>query len=133
MWGKHMLSTDNLAAITELRERLRTSIVEGDASGYVACFAEDGVIMHTDTPQVRGRDAIADYAAEMFGMVRVPLLELTPVSVLGSGDFAFEVGGQECEVEPALPGFKRERQHLHVYQRGYDGAWRVAAAMSGNQ
>jgi ketosteroid isomerase-like protein len=109
------------------------SIVEGDVETYTACFAEDGVIMHPDSPQVRGQRAITDYASGMFGTVSVPLLDLTPVSVMGEGKYAFEVGIQQCEVEPALPGFKRERQHLHVYERGDDGAWYIAAAMSGNQ
>ena len=53
--------------------------------------------------------------------------------LVGDGELAFEVGIQNCVVEPALPGFKRERQHLHVYQRGKDDAWYIAAAMSGNQ
>ena len=128
-----MLSSDDQAAIDALRERLRSSIVDGDAKAYTECFAEDGVIMHPDSPQVRGRAAIAEYAAGMFEIVKLPLLNLTPVSVVGEGDLAFEVGTQECVMEPALPGFKRERQHLHVYQRAEDGAWYIAAAMSGNQ
>ena len=128
-----MLTDDDLAAITALRERLRLSILEGDAKTYTGCFAEDGVIMHPDSPQVRGRAAIAEYVAGMFGAVRIPVLELTPVSVVGDGSLAFEVGVQECEIEPIIPGFARERQHLHVYQRGADGVWLVAAAMSGNQ
>ena len=128
-----MLSPEDQAAIAALRERLRSSIVNGDADVYTACFAEDGVIMHPDTRQVRGRSAIAEYVTAMFETVKVPVLELTPVTLVGDGGLAFEVGIQDCVVEPALPGFKRERQHLHVYQRGEDGAWYVAAAMSGNQ
>jgi uncharacterized protein (TIGR02246 family) len=128
-----MLSAADQGEIAALRERLRSSIVDGDAEVYTSCFADDGVIMHPDSPQVRGRAAIAAYAAGMFEMVELPLLELTPVSVVGDGDLAFEVGTQECVMEPALPGFKRERQHLHVYQRAEDGEWYIAAAMSGNQ
>lgn len=128
-----MLSPEDQAAIAALRERLRSSIVNGNAEVYTACFAEDGVIMHPDSPQVRGRSPIAQYVTAMFETVNVPVLELTPVTLVGDGRFAFEVGIQDCVVEPALPGFKRERQHLHVYQRGEDGKWYIAAAMSGNQ
>ena len=128
-----MLSPEDHAAIAALRERLRSSIVKGDAEVYTACFAEDGVIMHPDSPQVRGRSAIAEYVTAMFETVKVPVLDLTPVTLVGDGGLAFEVGIQDCVVEPALPGFKRERQHLHVYRRGKDGAWYIAAAMSGNQ
>jgi uncharacterized protein (TIGR02246 family) len=128
-----MLRDLDRAAIDDLRERLRRSIVEGDAEAYTSCFAEDGVIMHPDSPQVRGREAIAAYAAGMFEVVSVPLLELSPIVVDGGGDLAFEVATQVCELEPEMPGFKRDRQHLHVYTRGSDGNWYVAAAMSGNQ
>lgn len=128
-----MLSPEDHAAIFALRERLRSAVVAGDPAIYTSCFAEDGVIMHPDSPQVRGRPAIAEYATRMFESVKVSLLELTPVSVVGEGGLAFEVGTQQCSIEPSLPGFKRERQHLHVYRRAEDGAWYVAAAMSGNQ
>lgn len=128
-----MLSDADRAAIDALRERLRKSIIEGDAQAYTSCFSEHAVLMHPDSPQVVGREAIGDYAAQMFDMVRVPLLNLVPVSLVGDGDLAYEVGVQECEVDPPLPGFKKERQHLHVYERGADGSWSVAAAMSGNQ
>ena len=121
------------AAIEDLRERLRRSIVKGDAAAYTSCFSEDAVIMHPDSPQVRGRKAIAAYATGMFELVSVPLLELSPVVVEGGDDLAFEVATQVCELEPEMPGFKRDRQHLHVYARGSDGNWYVAAAMSGNQ
>ena len=84
-------------------------------------------------PQVRGRSAIAEYAAAMFEAVRVPELDLTEVTLAGSEDFAFEVGTQHCVVAPAMPGFKRERQHLHAYRRSADGEWYIAAAMSGKQ
>ena len=110
-----MLSPEDQAAIAALRERLRSSIVKGNAEVYTACFTEDGFIMHPDSPQVRGRSAIAQYVTAMFETVNVPVLELTPVTLVGDGRFAFEVGIQDCVVEPALPGFKRERQHLHVY------------------
>ena len=128
-----MLIDEDRAAIDVLREQLRKSILEGDVAGYTACFAEDGVLMHPESPQVRGRGAIEQYATSMFDNVEVSRLNLTPVSVMGDGKYAYEIGTQECQVEPALPGFKLERQHLHVYERGDDGSWHVAAAMSGNQ
>jgi uncharacterized protein (TIGR02246 family) len=122
-----------MAAITELRERLRASIVAGDSVSYVACFTEDAVLMHPDSPQIRGREGIDFYIRKIFEHVRVPMLELTPVTVVLSDDMAYEVGTQQCEMEPVQSGFNRDRQHLHVYRRGNDGGWRIAAAMSGNQ
>ncbi len=128
-----MLSPEDRDAIRELRERLRVAIVSGDTAGYAECFAEDAVLMHPDSPQVRGRAAIAEYVAEMFSAVSVPELDLSEVVLDGGKNFAFEVGAQHCVVDPAMPGFKRDRQHLHAYCRGADGKWYIAAAMSGNQ
>ena len=66
-----MLGLEDQAVIAALQERLRSSIVVGDAEFYTACFAEDGVIMHPDSPQVRGRSAIAEYVTAMFETVKV--------------------------------------------------------------
>jgi uncharacterized protein (TIGR02246 family) len=128
-----MLSPEDRDAIRDLRERLRASIVGGDTAAYAGCFAEDAVLLHPDSPQVRGRSAVAEYAAAMFEAVRVPELELSEVILAGDESYAYEVGTQHCVVEPAMPGFKRERQHVHAYSRGADGNWYIAAAMSGNQ
>jgi len=128
-----MLSPEDREAIRDLRERLRVSIVDGDTAAYAACFAENAVLMHPNSPQVRGRAAIAEYVAAMFDAVTVPELDLSEVVLDGDEDFAFEVGAQHCVVDPKMPGFKRERQHLHAYCRAADGAWYIAAAMSGNQ
>ena len=128
-----MLSPEDREAIRDLRERLRVAIVAGDTASYVGCFAEDAVLMHPDSPQVRGRAAIAEHVAAMFDAVSIPELDLSEVVLNGGGDFAFEVGAQHCVVHPAMAGFKKERQHLHAYCRAPDGAWYIAAAMSGNQ
>ena len=128
-----MLTPEDRDAIRALRARLRASILSGDVEAYSACFAEDAVLMHPESPQVRGRPAIAEYIAAMFDAVKVPVLEFAEVVLDGAGDFAFEVGAQECVIEPTMPGFKRDRQHLHAYRRGGDGAWYIAAGMSGNQ
>ena len=128
-----MISESDLSAIRALRSRLQKSILEGDVEEYVSCFTEDGAIMHPDSPQVIGRPSIAKYVAQMFEVVEVSKLDLMPVRVDGNARFAYEVGVQDCRVEPKLPGFKEVRQHLHVYEKGEDGEWLVAAAMSGNQ
>lgn len=128
-----MLYADDRAAIDELRERLRRSIVDGDAAAYAACFAEDGVVMHPDSAPVRGRSALSEYGEGMFANVRVSSLRFEPVKLDGDGSFAYEVAFQQVAVEPSLPGFQRDRQHLHVYQRADDGKWYVAVAMSGNR
>jgi len=128
-----MLGDSDRRAIGDLRERLRRSILDGDAEGYLSCLTSNAVVLHPDSPQVRGKEALLAYLTGMFEAVRVSVLELDPVIVDGDDGWAYEVGVQECEIEPRLPGFGRARQHLHVYQKQDDGSWLMAAAMSGNQ
>ena len=127
-----MLSDSDRQAIDDLRERLRRAILEGSTDSYLSCLTDDAVIIHPDSPQVRGKEALRPYLATMFDAVTVGHLEFHPVVVNGDGRLAYEVATQQCEVEPSLPGFKRDRQHLHVYQKE-EGAWLLAAAMSGNR
>jgi uncharacterized protein (TIGR02246 family) len=128
-----MLTDSDRQAIDQLRERLRQSILSGDTEGYLSCLTEDATVLHPDSPQVRGKEALSAYLSGMFEAVRVNHLELKPVIVKGGAGWAYEVATQECEVVPPLPGFSRARQHLHVYEKQDDGSWLLAAAMSGNR
>ncbi len=120
-------------AIKELREALVQAIVTGDAAAYAACYTADGVVMHPDSPFVRGTAALLEYTKAVFDAVKVTRLVLTPMTVTGEGGVAFEAGVQDCRIEPPNEHFKEKRQYLHAYQRQEDGAWKIAAAMSGNQ
>ncbi len=128
-----MLSREDLAGIDAIRAKLVTAILGGDVDAYADSFTEDAVLLHPDTPQIRGTDAIRAYATSVFSAVSVTKLQLTPIVVDGIGGFAFEVGIQQLVIEPSDGKFKSERQHLHVYRKQSDGTWRVAAGMSGNQ
>lgn len=120
-------------AIGNLRDRLVRAILAGDAVAYAASFAPDGIVMHPETPFVQGSVALRDYAQTVFAAVRVTRLVLTTLTLDGSGDVAFEVGVQDCAIEPANEHFREKRQYLHAYKRQADGGWKIAAAMSGNQ
>ena len=127
------LDAADQVAIRNLRDRLVRAILAGDAVAYADSYAPDGIVMHPETPLVQGSAALLDYAKTMFAAVKVTRLALTPLTVDGDGDVAFEVGVQDCAIEPANEHFKEKRQYLHAYKRQPDGAWKIAAAMSGNQ
>lgn len=128
-----MLSQEDLQGIDAIREKLVRAILDGDVDAYVESFTDDGVLLHPDTPQIRGEVAIRAYATAVFSAVKITDLQLTPVLVDGGGGFAYEVGVQQVSVEPSDDKFKSERQHLHVYAKQNDGTWRIATGMSGNQ
>ena len=121
------------AAIVDLRDALVKAIVAGDAKAYAACYAPDGIVMHPDSPYVKGTGALLEYSKAVMDAVKVTRLILTPITLTGNGGVAFEVGVQELAIEPANEHFKEKRQYLHAYQRQEDGEWKIAAAMSGNQ
>ncbi len=127
-----MLSPDDRQRIERVRVALRDAILTGDADAYVACFTPDAFVMHQDSPYVRGTEAIKEHTQQIFDVVQVTKLELSPVVVAGGDGLAYEVGVQEVAIEPPMDAFKSNRKHLHVYQRQADSTWRIAAAMSSN-
>ena len=128
-----MLSQEDLQGIDAIRKKLVRAILDGDVDAYVESFTDDGVLLHPDTPQVRGEAAIRAYATAVFSAVKITELLLSPVLVEGGEGFAFEAGVQQVSVEPSDDKFKSERQHLHVYAKQSDDTWLIAAGMSGNQ
>jgi uncharacterized protein (TIGR02246 family) len=127
-----MLSDDDQSGVEAARDTIRSAILSGDSSAYALSFTEDGIVMHPDSPYVRGRSELEEYSARLFSAVKVKNLVLTPVTIDGDTEYAYEVGRQIVEVEPADERFKTERQYIHAYSKGPDGVWRIAAAMSGN-
>ena len=127
-----MLSESDRQGIEHVRTALREAILGGDAEAYAACYTADGFVMHQDTPYVQGTAAIKEHTQEIFDVLRVTKLDLTPVVVDGAEGVAYEVGVQEVAIDPPMDAFKSKRKHLFVYQRQEDGSWRIAAAMSSN-
>ena len=112
-----MLTVDDRDGIDTIRNALVDAILRGDADSYAECFTSDGVLMHPDSPPVRGREALRQYVTQMFSVVEITKLVLTPVILEGGNGVAYEMGVQEAAMEPLDPRFKTERQHLHVYER----------------
>jgi uncharacterized protein (TIGR02246 family) len=127
-----MLTSEDRRAIDQVRTDLCDAILRGDADAYVACFTPDAFVMHQDTPYVQGRDAIKEHTEQIFSMVSVKKLLLTPALVAGAAGLAYEVGVQEVAIEPGMDAFRSRRKHLHVYERQADGTWKIAAGMSSN-
>ena len=127
-----MLTAEDRKGVDAAREALVSAIMANDPEAYALCYTSDGIVLHPDSPYVRGREVLREYAASIFAAVTVTKLQITPVVVEGRGGFAHEVGQQILEIEPSDDRFKHERQHVHVYEKEADGVWRIAAAMSGN-
>ena len=127
-----MLKDEDRSGVEQAREAIVSAILNQDPDAYAMSFTEDGILIHPESPFVRGRKALRSYVAEIFRNAKVTQLEISPLVVEGNEDTAYEVSTQLAKVEPASDQFKEERQHIHVYRKESDGVWRIAAAMSGN-
>jgi uncharacterized protein (TIGR02246 family) len=127
-----MLDSDDRRKIDEARSALVSAVLAGDAEAYARGYTTDGVVMHPDTPYLRGRGAVRQYATELFQALKVKRLDLSPLIVAGTGNLAYEVGTGQLEIESADERFKPNRQHVFVYEKQPDGSWKVAVGMSGN-
>ena len=127
-----MLDPDTRKRIEEARSAAVSAVLAGIAEAYADCYTTDGVVIHPDTPYIRGRPAIRQYAAKLFKTLKVTRCVLTPVIVGGSGDIAYEVGTQELSIEPPDERFKVNRQYVFVYEKQADGSWKIAVGESGN-
>lgn len=127
-----MLDADVHSKIDETRSAVFSATLAGDADAYAACYTSDGVVIHPDTPYIRGRPALRDYVAKVFQTLKITRNIPTPVIVSGSGSIAYEVGTQEISVEPSDDRFKPKRQYIFVYEKQGDGSWKIAVGVSGN-
>lgn len=128
--GRAPLSSSDLQAIGALRTALVEAIKAGDAARYASLCTEDVQLLHANAPLVTGKANLQAHNAEIFKLIRVLNLVLSPVDVYGMGDLAYEVGTQEVAIEPAILGFRSNRKYVHVLKRGSDGVWRFAVLMS---
>ncbi len=126
------LSAEDVAAIANLRDALTNAIIAGDAATYASLCTEDVRLLHAGSPIITGKAELEVHNAEIFEVITVKSLKLTPVEVYGTGDLAYEVGSQQLAIEPAAPNFASSRKYVHVFRRGSDGKWRFASLMSNN-
>ena len=130
--GALELTPEDMAAIDELRDAVTSAIIAGDAAAYANLCTEDVRLLHAGSQIISGRAKLEAHNAAMFEAVSVTSLVLTPVEIYGTGDLAYEVGSQELTIEPTVPEFAGSRKYVHVFRRGSDGQWRIAALMSNN-
>ena len=81
------LSTDDIVTIQGLAARYNHAIDSGDSEGFIACFTEDGVLSAGEL-QVKGHDALGDFAKNFAGSVREPRHIANNIVIDGDGDKA---------------------------------------------
>ena len=90
-----------------------------DAAALAALFAEDGFVMSSGHPPVRGREAIRAKYANSGGP-----LSLRALAWATEGNVGYIIGGFGGEVGPPDSG-----KFILALKRGSDGRWLIAADM----
>jgi uncharacterized protein (TIGR02246 family) len=115
------------AAIDRLREAHVATVNAGDADGWVACFADDGIQMPPNFGTNAGKAAIRGWNKGFLGLFSCQLkLSVDEVQVVA--DWAFERGRYDITLAPKSGGASVDDngKYITVYQRQPDGGWRIA-------
>lgn len=114
---------------------IRASIREWSASAqaknaekFVSFYAQDGIVMLEDAPDINGMEAIR---GAIGGMMQDPSFALSfeadKVVVARSGDLAYETGTYSMTMSGPKKKPATEKGHyVVVWRKQADGAWRVA-------
>lgn len=116
----------DIAALDAVREAHVAALNAGDAAGWAAQFAEDGVQMPPNAPANAGREAIAAWSGGFLGMFEVRFgLDLDEVRVLD--DWALERGAYSIALVPrgGGPEMSDKGKYITLYRRTPAG-WRMA-------
>lgn len=115
------------AAIHAAVKEWSASAQAKDADKFSSFYAEDGVVMMEDAPDVSGKTAIREAIG---GMMQDPNFALSfvpdKVVVARSGDLAYETGTYSMTMSDAKKQPSSEKgNYVVVWQKQADGTWKV--------
>lgn len=92
---------------------------EGNEAGLASLFTEDGFVMSSGQPPVRGRDAIAERYADSGGPLTLAAL------AYATGDSVGYIIGTYGGSDPST----HRGKYVLALRKGADGSWLIAADM----
>jgi uncharacterized protein (TIGR02246 family) len=101
-----------------------------DASAWVNLFAEGGVYMPPDGPEINTRAALQEYADVYLGEFE-PHITITPVDVEVFGDWGFARTTVKGTIVPRSGGdplpepIPVDAKEIGIYQRQQNGDWKL--------
>jgi uncharacterized protein (TIGR02246 family) len=115
------------AAIRAIYQTFPSFFYVGDAAGFVAVFADDGVEIAAGAPVAKGRDAIQKMYSGLFSSMKNANVTFGNLSVrvADAGDFATVEGPYQMSFTDAKG--KKQQDHgttLTVFQK-INGAWKI--------
>ena len=115
------------AAIDRLREVHLAALNAGDADGWAACFADDGVQMPPNFGTNAGRAAIEGWSKGFLTMFSCQF-KLAVDEVQVTGHWAFERGRYDITIRPKSGGGSMDDngKYITIYQKQPEGGWKIA-------
>jgi uncharacterized protein (TIGR02246 family) len=124
--GKHD-SVTLRTAIEKQNAKFTAAYNRADAAGVAALYTENAVTQPPNSEAVRGREDIQRFMQDGFA-VGLKDLDLTTVSVEGSGDTAYEIGTYTIKNAPrGKAAMTDSGKYMAVWKRGADGEWKLYA------
>lgn len=126
------LSDADVAAVRSLGQSYAQAYLTKDPAAAAALFAEDGVEMPPNMPNVVGRDAIrAGWAAGFDAGVEASAFTLTSAATDGVGGLAYDRGSYVWTgTVPGMPEPMTDSgTYVSIARRQEDGSWLYAAVM----
>jgi ketosteroid isomerase-like protein len=116
----------DLQAILVIEESGDAAVSAGDVDGEVARFAEDGIYMWPDAPEIVGRAAIRAWFSDLFERAEIELDNRTD-EVEICGDWAYTRGHSKAIIRPKDGGAAQTSQgkYINIFHRQPDGSWRI--------
>jgi len=123
-------SNETLAALAAANLRLMKALERNDAAAFASVYAEDGVLLQTRQPEVRGRAAIRAFMEQDLKGNPFKRFEISSLEVRGEGSLAIEIARFTASAVDALGSRSSITQRfLTVWKRQADGAWQIQTQM----
>jgi uncharacterized protein (TIGR02246 family) len=115
--------------IEEGNQLLIAAVQVGNGDRVATVFTDDATLLpFRQAGLIVGHAAIAEYWRKRLAATRILEMELRTLSVVASGDLAYEIGTNRLRTQTgnAEPVTSTGR-YLVVWRRGVDGTWRIQA------
>jgi uncharacterized protein (TIGR02246 family) len=114
------------AVLAGMGERYVANMESGDVERYLSLWADDGIQMPPNAPQVYGKSNIRTRVAQVFDNFNASM-SINTEEIVVVGDLAYTRGTYLLDLTPKAGGepMRVDGKFLTVYRRQPDGSWLI--------
>ena len=113
------------ASIDSLWTMYATASDQRDAIAFESLFMEDGVLVFSNAPTVRGRKEIGEFLAELYKPIDATGMRVVPEDLKVSGPLAAQSGTFEERFTEGDAAKTEYGRFVMIAERGSDKTWRI--------